>query len=122
MKKTTRPIVIIYLLLLSLIPQVLTYGYVQKPIREEKDVEGTLEIMYEDPVDGQGRQVYYLNTGKERLELRFNGEGSQLPVGSRLRVRGRVQSSTLNVQSSSVIESAQVSHGLGEQRQLVMLF
>jgi hypothetical protein len=122
MKKTTNLMIIISLLSFATIPQLLTYAQVQHSRMIEEEFAGTLEIKYEDPVDGQGRQVYYLNTGKERLELRFNAGGSNLAVGSRLRVRGQVQAGTLNVKSSSVVEAAQMSPALGEQRQLVMLF
>jgi len=88
------------------------------------DAEGRIEVKYEDLEDGTSRTVYYLNTGTERLELRFNPETS-LPTGSRIRVYGRMRNGNLNVEHSEVVQTAETTsttHALGEQRQLVMLF
>jgi NPCBM-associated, NEW3 domain of alpha-galactosidase len=88
------------------------------------DVEGGIEVKYEDSEDGAGRTVYYLNTGTERLGLSFK-PGTSLPTGSRLRVYGRMRNGNLNVEQSEVVqavETTSINHARGEQRQLVMLF
>jgi hypothetical protein len=88
------------------------------------DVEGTIDVLYEDPEDGNARTVFYLNTGTDHIELKLNS-GVQLLTGSRVRVRGRMHKGTLNVEHSEIVNVAQttsMNNALGEQRQLVMLF
>src|SRR5436190_2416280 len=51
-------------------------------------IDGTLEIEYEDSYAG-ARLTHYLNTGTERLALRFAGHPPErLLTGARVRVRG----------------------------------
>jgi NPCBM-associated, NEW3 domain of alpha-galactosidase len=90
--------------------------------RKKVTVEGTLELRFEDPVDGEGRQSYFLNTGEERFELVFSDGIPELRAGSRLRASGRMRSGKLNVEDGAVIEAATTNPAVGEQRQLLMLF
>jgi hypothetical protein len=57
-------------------------------------IDGTLEVYYEDGYDG-GRLRHYLNTGTERVPLRFSQNPSRLAAGSRVRARGVVRDGTL---------------------------
>ena len=51
-------------------------------------VDGTLEVHYEDSYAG-ARLTHYLNTGTERLALRFTrNPPERLLTGTRVRVRG----------------------------------
>lgn len=85
-------------------------------------VEGTLELRFDDPVDGEGRETFFLNTGEERFELDFQGRIPQLSAGSRVRASGRMRNHKLNVEDGTVLAAATTNHAVGEQRQLVMLF
>lgn len=85
-------------------------------------VEGTLELRFEDPLEGEGRQSYFLNTGEERIELAFSDGVPQLGAGSRIRATGRMRSGRLNVEDGSVVEAVSTNHAIGQQRQLLMLF
>src|SRR6266404_2067612 len=85
-------------------------------------VEGTLELRFEDPLDGEGRESYFLNTGEERFELVFRDRIPQLSVGLRIRATGRMRNRKLNVEDGTVLEAATTNPAIGEQRQLLMLF
>jgi len=119
MKRTS--ILCLSLLLLS---QTVWLGSETNAKQRKIEVEGTIDVLQEDPEDGIGRTVFYLNTGTERLELDLK-PGVLLEQGSRMRMRGCLRNGKLNVERSEVVETVQLtstSHALGEQRQLVMLF
>jgi hypothetical protein len=85
-------------------------------------IEGTLELRFDDPIDGEGGQTYFLNVGEERIELVFS-EGNPKPgVGSRLRFTGRLRGGRLNVEDGEVVQAVAANSAMGEQRQLLMLF
>jgi hypothetical protein len=87
------------------------------------DVEGTIEVQYEDYEGASSQTTYYLNTGTQRFELRMKS-GVTLQTGARIRVQGRLRKDRLNVESAEVVQTVQttIAQDLGEQRQLVMLF
>ena len=59
----------------------------QSPVAETQTLEGNLEVLYEDS-DRGSRLLHFLDTGAQRLPLRFQGAAPDLPSGSRVRVRG----------------------------------
>ncbi|MFY9557945.1 MAG: NEW3 domain-containing protein [Blastocatellia bacterium] len=79
-------------------------------------------MRFDDPVDGEGRQSFFLNTGEERLELDLSENVTQLSVGTRIRATGRMRRGKLNVEGGTVVEAATTNLAIGEQRQLLMLF
>src|SRR5688572_13445152 len=61
----------------------------------QSDIEGTLEIHYEDSYAG-ARLTHYLNTGTERLVLRFARQPpAGMLTGARVRARGARRNGTL---------------------------
>jgi hypothetical protein len=66
----------------------------------ERVVEGTLEVLYEDAAD-TARLVYFLNSGTERIPLRFERNPPRLLHGSRVRARGRFESGVLALSDGS---------------------
>lgn len=114
-----KRIAILILLSLLLIQSISSAASTQ---RRRVTIEGTLEIRFEDTIDGNSRESYFLNTGEERLELVFPEVISQLSAGTRFRVSGRVRNGKLNVEDGKVLEAATTNPAIGEQRQLLMLF
>lgn len=90
----------------------------------EVQVEGELEVMYEDTPTG-ARLLNFLKVADQRLRLIFEGDlPPGLSTGSRVRVRGRRQNDVLELSGGgrSVETVALVSPTtFGEQRTLVML-
>jgi hypothetical protein len=90
----------------------------------EVQVEGELDVMYEDTPTG-ARLLHFLKVADQRLRLIFEGDlPPGLSTGSQVRVRGRLQNDVLELSGggSSVQTVALASpNTFGEQRTLVML-
>src|SRR5688572_21270768 len=67
----------------------------------QSDIEGTLEIHYEDSYAG-ARLTHYLNTGTEHLALRFARKPPEgLRTGARIRARGARRNGTLLLETGA---------------------
>jgi uncharacterized lipoprotein YajG len=62
----------------------------------ETVLEGTMEVLIEDSDQGS-RMLYFLISGDRRVTLRFLTRPLNLTTGTRVRVRGRWEDSTLVV-------------------------
>ncbi len=98
---------------------------VQAYIEQEADIEGMLEVMYEDHED-HGSLLYYLETAGERLSLHFaDHRPEHLLTGARIRVKGIQLDNTLALAGGGgnvkPVEPAPVPSTLGELRTLVIL-
>ena len=98
---------------------------VQAYIEQEVDIEGMLEVMYEDH-DDHSRLLYYLETAGERLSLHFaDNRPEHLLTGARVRVKGIQVDNTLALAGGGgnvkPVVPAPVPSTLGEQRTLVIL-
>ena len=97
---------------------------VQAYIEQEVDIEGMLEVMYEDH-DDHSRLLYYLETAGERLLLHFaDHRPEHLLTGARIRVKGIQVNNTLALAGGGNVKPvvpAPVPSTLGEQRTLVIL-
>jgi hypothetical protein len=98
---------------------------VQAYIEQEVDIEGMLEVMYEDH-ENHSRLLYYLETGVERLSLHFaDHRPEHLLTGARIRVKGIKVNNTLALAGGSGnvkhVVPAPVPSTLGELRTLVIL-
>src|SRR5688572_20054789 len=87
-------------------------------------LEGDLDVLYEDD-DTQSRMRYFLDTipehGRRRVPLRFNGNGPDVPSGSRVRVTGDLADDGTVTTTSIATIAASPARTLGEQTVLVML-
>lgn len=93
------------------------------PSAQDDELEGTLEVQYEDAVSGS-RLLHYLHANGRRFQLRFPGEASDaLTTGSVVRARGRLQGSTLMLSSSSDLTTMALAtpYTFGVQPTLVIL-
>ena len=92
-----------------------------------RDVEGILEVHYEDAVDG-ARLTHFLNTGTERIPLRFDRNPPRhLLTGSRVRARGIETAGVLALGSGTSVSNLQTMalaspDTFGAQSTLVILF
>src|SRR5258705_4783164 len=69
----------------------------------ESDVDGTLEVHYEDSQAGT-RLRYYLDTGNERLSLAFERNPPRhLLTGTRVRARGVRRDRTLTLAAGAAV-------------------
>jgi hypothetical protein len=106
---------------------------VRDDVEQRVEVEGEIEVMYEDWEDGS-RLCYWLNVGGERLSLHFTSDPqANLLTGSRVHVKGvrlgesiALQSSkeALSASSGSDVETMAVTvppNTFGEQKVLVLL-
>ncbi len=94
-------------------------AYIEKKI----ELEGVLEVLHEDRVDGN-RYLYVLETPAERLSLHFAADPPALLTGSRVNVRGvRIgQALALDSGKTSVQTlAAALPNTFGEQRTIVIL-
>ena len=87
-------------------------------------LEGDLDVLYEDH-DAQSRLRYFLDTtpehGRRRVPLRFNGNGPDLPSGSRVRIAGDLADDGTLTGASVTTIAASAARTLGEQTVLVIL-
>src|SRR5258706_1528198 len=68
-------------------------------------IDGTLEVEYEDSYAG-ARLTHYLNTGTERLTLRFaRNPPERLLTGAHVRVRGARRNATLLLDTGADVSS-----------------
>jgi trimeric autotransporter adhesin len=93
-----------------------------------RDVEGTLEVHYEDSTDG-ARLTHFLNTGTERIPLRFEKNPPRhLLTGSHVRAHGTMSEGVLALTSGDGPTSDLTTLALaspntfGVQSTLVILF
>jgi uncharacterized repeat protein (TIGR01451 family) len=104
--------------------------HIQGGLEQRVDIEGELEVLYEDWSDGS-RLRYSLDSGVERLRLHFTSDPqTNLLTGSRVRVRGvRVDDAVVLDGSSEsfassgyeVMSAPSYPNTVGEQRLLVVL-
>jgi hypothetical protein len=96
---------------------------VQAHIEEHVEVEGTLEVLYEDYADGTNRSVYFLDTASGRLSLHFVATAPDLLTGTRARVRGVRLGGFLALDSGMSVQtlSQVVPSAFGSQKTLVIL-
>jgi hypothetical protein len=98
---------------------------VQPYIEQEVDIEGKLEVMYED-YDQHSRLLYHLEIAGERVSLHFaDHRPEHLLTGAKIRVRG-VQIGTMLALAGGdntveEVAPAPMPQTLGEQRTLVIL-
>jgi len=89
-------------------------------------LQGEIEVVYED-AHGRGRLLYFLNTGAQKLELKFAGNASPgLRTGMRVSVSGAQVGETLELNSGesvNVTSADQVVSGnpMGQHRVLVVM-
>jgi hypothetical protein len=97
---------------------------VQAYIEQEVDIEGMLEVMYED-YDNHSRLLSYLEIAGERLSLHFADHGPEhLLTGARVRVKGIKVNNMLALAGGGKVQHvvpAPVPSTLGELRTLVIL-
>lgn len=91
--------------------------------RAEAQFEGELEVHFEDRATS-ARLLHFLNVGAQQLRLEFAGPPPDLPTGTRVRARGRLENGTLSLSAES--QSLQVlalanANTFGEQRTIVIL-
>jgi len=107
-------------------------GFVKDDVEQQVEVEGELEVMYEDWEDGS-RLSYWLNVGGERLSLHFTSEPqANLLTGSQVHVKGVRIGESIALESSKEgfsaaggdVETMSVTvppNTFGEQKVLVLL-
>ena len=84
-------------------PKVSAQG--SSPASPVLDVDGTLEVLYEDSAAG-ARLTHYLNTGTERLPLRFaRNPPERLLTGAHVRARGARRNGTLMLDTGADVSS-----------------
>jgi M6 family metalloprotease-like protein len=96
---------------------------VQALVEYETEVNGELEVVYEDRESG-ARLRRFLQTDQDRLELHFASEPAEMKSGDRVRVRGMRLDRSLAADggSAAVIQVASaVPNTFGEQRVLMIL-
>ena len=98
---------------------------VQAYIEQEIDIEGNLEVMYED-YDQHSRLLYHLETAEERFSLHFaDHRPEHLLTGAKIRVKGVQVGTTLALaggdKTVQQVAPAPVLQTLGELRTLVIL-
>ena len=84
---------------------------VEKTVDQETELEGELEILYEDSKNGS-RLQYYLKTRDERLSLHFADQAPSLLTGSKVRVKG------IRVGQSLVLASGSTQIGTKSSRDM----
>jgi len=100
---------------------------IQSFVEQETDVQGELEVMYEDSNSG-AKLHHFLKTGGQRLELKFAADApTNLLTGTTVHVHGTRIGSALALSSGTsagsfqVVQAAALSNTFGAQNTLVML-
>ena len=83
--------------------------------QEQRLIEGTLEVYAEDAYDG-ARLRHFLNTGTERVPLRFPQNHPRWYTGARVRARGLLRNGTLEL-DPSFGEAGLTTLALGQESQ-----
>lgn len=84
-------------------------------------LEGELDVLYEDGAT-RARLLYFLETVPRRVPLRFQGDGPDLPSGSRVRVAGNLAADGTVTPTTVTAIAVSPARTLGEQPVLVILF
>lgn len=87
--------------------------------------EGVLEIVIEDH-PGVSRTRHFLKTDSARLELKFSGQFPNVRAGARLRVKGQLSGTVMQLGATdanavTAVAPAPVLNAIGEQRTVVLL-
>ena len=96
---------------------------VQTLVEYEAEVDGEIEVFYEDRPTGSTLRRY-LRNGGDRVEVHFASEPAELQSGQRVRVRGMRLDQALAANGSNVTVAplaAALPYTLGEQRTLMIL-
>ncbi len=96
---------------------------VQNLVEYDAEVDGEIEVFYEDRPTGSTLRRYVRN-GRDRVEVHFASEPEELQSGQRVRVRGTRLEQELAAKGSDVTVAplaAALPYTLGEQRTLMIL-
>jgi hypothetical protein len=87
------------------------------------DVDGTLEVLYEDYAGGARLRHFLATPGGQRLQLQFSGEAPSLLTGTRVHARGNLQNNVLALSSTSSLQATSIAsaYTFGAQQTLVIL-
>lgn len=83
--------------------------------------DGTLEVLHYDKIGGRSEYRYYLQTPKERIELRLK-HAQKWRTGDRVRVRGKRTKNTIEVQTMQTLALASPPIATGAKKVAVLLF
>lgn len=92
-------------------------------VEQEADLEGDVEVLYEDRDDGS-RLRRFLQSGNQRVELHFATEPGEMLSGDRVRVRGLQAGTDLAADGGAAIiqtMTTALAYSRGEQRTLMIL-
>lgn len=83
--------------------------------------EGTLEVLHYDKIGGRSEYKYFLNTPKERIELKLK-RAQKWQTGDKVRVRGKRTKNSIEVQTMTALTLAALPTTIGPRKVAVLLF
>src|SRR5207249_10179347 len=76
------------------------------------EMEGTLEVLHEDEVDGRGQYRHFVSTrGGKRWSVDGVQHGHDLLTGDRVKIQGRLSGNTIRIRPSTTPSPTSLAYG-----------